>query len=495
MMCKTRRPYGNSEAAGSSFPNKFVAVLLTVASVAAAAHPLDDPKLRQCLRGWEDWGLAARLPYFPRLHAGNCFVEEPDATAAQGSFGGLKPRRLKLEFGFDTQWYPGSSPGTPGSASYDHRYKDAAAAAIQHFARLLIAQGYRPAGAAAATEPQTALAIGPSAYERASSGGVRRVEFRPMGIDRLAIMLEQKRGALREDMRLPAPDASFDFTAPASARRLFALPGFVFVGDRIVFLGHRLPGTTIGGSGTGAEGIIVKVPVRTISFQTENPAPKGEVDAAVREALLQAGWKSLSEQVHYVRGDSLYRYSLSRGDLDAGFFYVDGPAAHTTLHVEFTDLSLAFRITSLVNRFHGQVQDWEIAPEFDASGNATERTRDEIFVFAAHTSRPPPNDASAKILVTPIASQGNERARHDAARHAARWVVEQLVQRGWHRSRIHLLEDVHPPRLKEFGVELGARVTTMACKARPEPGATPEKTNCECREKGTVVSTMPGACS
>src|SRR6266699_2638105 len=451
MMCKTRRPYGNSEAAGSSFPNKFVAVLLTVASVAAAAHPLDDPKLRQCLRGWEDWGLAARLPYFPRLHAGNCFVEEPDATAAQGSFGGLKPRRLKLEFGFDTQWYPGSS---------------------------------------SATEPQTALAIGPSSYERASSGGVRRVEIRPMGIDRLAIMLEQKRGALREDMRLPAPDASFDFTAPASARRLFALPGFVFVGDRIVFLGHRLPGTTIGGSGTGAEGIIVKVPVRTISFQTENPAPKGEVDAALREALLQAGWKSLNEQVHYVRGDSLYRYSLSRGDLDAGFFYVDGPAAHTTLHVEFTDLSLAFRITSLVNRFHGQVQDWEIAPEFDASGNAAERTRDEIFVFAAHTSRPAPNDASAKILVTPIASQGNERARHDAARHAARWVVEQLVQRGWHRSRIHLLEDVHPPRLKEFGVELGARVTTMACKARPEPGATPEKTNCECREKGTVVSTM-----
>lgn len=466
-------------------------------AVAANAHPLDNTRLAHCLKGWEDWGLANRLPYFPRLRAGNCSAEEPKATVDGNGFSGMAPRRLKLELWYETEWYP-RLPGQTGSGEfYETLRRESARAAMLHFERLLLAQKFeRTEGVSALQEPRRdGEIVGYAAYERVMVDGVRRVELRRAGYDNLSITLEQ-RGAPREEIRLPAPDESFDFAVHDSARRLFALPGLTLISERVTFFSQGTIAVPSGGPGTDTKEIPLNIPVRELTFRTDKVVPEGEVNAALREALKHAGWKSLSEPVQYVRGTPVYRYFLRQHHLDAGIFSTTDHLGRTMIFVTLADPAIAPKLAPLTGLFGGLRKDWEIAPEFDGAGNPSAKTRTEIFVFAAHTPIPERISAAEQILVTPIVREESARdpAQQSAARHAARWVVEELVQRGVDRRQIRVLDDVLQPRLPQFGVERGVRVSRLTCRTLTESRPDGLDKQCQCREGDVVLSTTPGAC-
>jgi uncharacterized protein (DUF736 family) len=462
-----------------------LALLSGLALPAAGANPLDTARLHQCLKGWESWGIGTELPYFPQLRAGNCHAE-----GGANQLNASAVRRLGIDFFYETEWFPRLNNARSSDSD------EMARAVVLHFERLLIAKGYRRtegvgalpspgAGADAAISPQVV-------YERSAPEGIERVELRTGGSNVIKLILERR--GRSEGVRLPEPDESFDFIDGGSSARWFALPGMVLISQKVSFDHQMMVSLTSNQPGEKVTDRLLRFPLREYVFQSEKLMPVGDVEVALREALKQAGWKLVDEPASFSLGSPAYRYFLRDRQLDVGIRAWSGDG-RTFVRVTLADPSVWSPLVAAIHRFDQHRDDWEIAPQLDAAGKPSTRTRHEMFVYVHHTEVPQQVSSTQKILVTPIARDADRDAgAREEAQKAAHWTVEQLVAAGVDRRHIRLHDEVRPPRLQRFNVERGARVEEYTCAVRTV--SRPDRTDrfCECRAGKSVLSNTPGVC-
>ncbi len=485
--------------------------LLLWCSTATAIDPAAAARLANCLQAW---GITWKHPYFPSFERGYCPAESAQSAGEAAMFSGLPNRRQKVSLAYRTDWFAGLAPGASAGSLRD----EGARLAFVHVEQLLLAQQFArlagPVEAAAKPAQDTSTA---ASYEKTLPGGIHRVDVHTR-LDSVELVFEQ-RGALRTELALPAPTDGFDITAPGINAGLFAMPGLKLTGEMAVLenvLVSALPAvpaapavvaapaapstpslstprtSTAPEPGRVRNPTLVWAPARRFTYQHERKVSLSEFDAALRELLLKTGWKPVTDSV-LTRGNG-YRYTLPTRQLEIGIrIYSEQEPGQPVAVITMADPSFWETVLPLLDQ-GGGFDKWEIAPVFDANGQALTATQHQMFVYATRANRI--DSPGERMLVVPVLAPALQRdpAAVNHARTSARWVRDQLVRHRFAAGQIRLMEELRAPSLPAFKVTSGAHVSWYNCntKSQSRPDGTTQ--TCECRADFGVVSSSPGAC-
>lgn len=458
---------------------------------AAGSAPSGAASVSTCLQAWD---ITWKHPYFPQFERADCPVEAaaPAGAAPTGdsaTFTGLSSRRQKISLSYRADWLPTEAPGR---GTYQTLRREGARLALVHIEGLLLAQKFaRLAGPPESTADSSSEGYPQIAsFQKPLPGGLHRIDVHALP-DRIEIVLEQ-RGSLRAGLELPKPTDAFDMTLPGVNSHLFAIPGMKLV-EETAHLENVLVRLPVEANLVRERNVaLVWAPVRRFKYQHERKIARAELDAALRELLLQAGWKFVTDSP--LTRSSGYRYTLPGRQLELSLRSgTEQDGAPPFAMVTVADPSFWESVLPLLDQ-GGNFDKWEIAPQFDGRGEATAATAREIFVYTVRTSRV--DAGGERLLVLPVVApeSQNDPAAVSHARASARWVRDQMVRHRFAASQIRLMEEVRAPSLPAFKVKSGAHVSWFSCNTQTQTRPDGNVQTCECRADFGVVSKSAGAC-
>jgi hypothetical protein len=456
--------------------------LLCASSASAIAglpqNALDTKLLADCLQGWD---IAWRLPYYPQIVLDQCKTD-PVPTNKSAS---VAQRRLKLSLHFDIAGFP-AADGTVA-------YYDALRAIYTHFDKLFTEQGFTRIDEPGMNTDRAGAPVPNSAnYQRVGEGSQIRIEYSMLAGRDMELMLTSY-GNVPDAPALPAPSADLDITVAGKSGALFTLKDAHFAGESVVW--QQIPDEDFSPSDSSQNSrksgpSLIYAPARQLVYQSTL-----SVDDALlswRIALEKAGWKVKPKGTWYGMTKTLV-YALPNRTLEIGMSaYQDrGPTAVTII---LMDHGLWQSIMPSLRAMEWD-KPWEIAPEFDASGNPTANTRHQFFAMSQATAK----QSYSPLYIIPVvpSDQANNAMINAQAQKAAKWVHDEILRAGIFRDQptaIDIRPNAKPSLLPKFGVQIGARVTYENCRTLTEskPGSTTK--NCSCEVEGEQISTYAGEC-